>query len=131
MHNAHYLNDEHMRLYEWNSAGPGTVGPLETRSKRSHSWHASYSVLAVLTSLLILGCNNKDPIGQAGGQIDQAAEGNVQEPITAGPLYDSTTATPAPTPGSADETAPPMSPVPAPNDENNAPPGAGGDMQNP
>lgn len=129
MQHAHHLDDEHMRLYEWNGAGPGIVGPLTTRSKRSHPWHASYGVLAVLTTLLILGCDNKDRVGQAGAPVDQAAEG-VQEPITAGPLSDTTPAAPAATPGPAAETAPPTNPVPAPSDENQPPPGAGSDRQN-
>jgi hypothetical protein len=73
-----YLNDEHMRLYEWNAAGNGTVIPA--RSKRSHSWQASYAVLAVLTSLLILnGCDNK---ASAERDTSQAA---LDEPR---PLYD-------------------------------------------
>jgi hypothetical protein len=59
-----YLEDEHMRLYEWSGAGvpPARVPP---RSKRTHSWHASYGVLALLTSLLALNaCDNKGPVGQ-------------------------------------------------------------------
>jgi hypothetical protein len=76
-----YLNDEHMRLYEWNAAGNGTVIPA--RSKRSHSWQASYAVLAVLTSLLILnGCNNK---ASAERDTSQAAMDAMDEPR---PLYD-------------------------------------------
>jgi len=57
-----HLNDEHMRLYEW--CGAGAVMPLAipAKSKRTHSWHASYDVLALMTSLLILnGCENKGP----------------------------------------------------------------------
>lgn len=124
MHHPDHLNDEHMRLYEWSGAGPGIVGPPELRSKRSHPWHASYGVLAVLTSLLILGCGNQNPVGQ----VDPAAE-RVPEPLKAGPPYDSTTAAPAATPGSAGETVPPLNPVPAPGAENNAPPEAGRDIQ--
>jgi hypothetical protein len=76
-----YLNDEHMRLYEWNAAGNGTVIPA--KSKRSHSWQASYAVLAVLTSLLILnGCNNK---ASAERDTNQAAVDTMDEPR---PLYD-------------------------------------------
>ena len=76
-----YLNDEHMRLYEWNAAGNGTVIPA--KSKRSHSWQASYAVLAVLTSLLILnGCDNK---AAAERDTSQAALDAMDEPR---PLYD-------------------------------------------
>ena len=52
--NTRYLNDEHMRLYEWSGAGTGMQHRLPTGSKRSHAGHASYGVLAVLTSLLVL-----------------------------------------------------------------------------
>ncbi len=53
-----HLNDEHMQLYEWSGAGSGTVFGVPAKSKRAHPWHASYAVLAVLTSLLILnGCD--------------------------------------------------------------------------
>lgn len=76
-----YLNDEHMRLYEWSAAGNGTVIPA--RSKRSHSWQASYAVLAVLTSLLILnGCNNK---AAAERDTRQGAMDSMDEPRR---LYD-------------------------------------------
>jgi len=58
MHNIpHYLNDEHMKLYEWSGAGTGFAFSLPDKSKRTHPWHASYAVLAALTSLLVLnGC---------------------------------------------------------------------------
>ena len=70
-----HLNDEHMRLYEWSAAGSDTLIPA--KSKRTHSWHASYGVLAVLTSLLILnGCNNKAATEESGDRV--ALE--VQEP---------------------------------------------------
>jgi hypothetical protein len=62
-----HLNDEHMVLYEW--SGAGTVGHGPVKSKRTHPWHASYSVLAVMTSLLILsGFNSRSPAESASGQ---------------------------------------------------------------
>jgi len=62
-----HLDDEHMRLYEWSGAGTGLTVPA--KSKRTHSWHASYSVLAVMTSLLILsGFNSRSPAESASGQ---------------------------------------------------------------
>jgi len=68
-----HLNDEHMQLYEWNGAGIASAIPA--RSKRTHPWHASYSVLALLTSLLILnGCDNAGTAKRAGEQVDQAAQ---------------------------------------------------------
>jgi len=71
-----HLDDEHMRLYEWSGAGAGTMlsGASPERAKRTHAWHASYGVLALLTSLLTLnGCDNTGPAEQAGERIDQAA----------------------------------------------------------
>ena len=71
-----HLDDEHMRLYEWSGAGAGTTltGASPERTKRTHAWHASYGVLALLTSLLTLnGCDNTGPAEQAGEQVDQAA----------------------------------------------------------
>jgi hypothetical protein len=78
-----HLNDEHMRLYEWSGLGATVAVPLPARSKRIDSWHASYGVLAVLTSLLILnGCDRQSAAEQASEQVGQA----VQEPPE--PLYD-------------------------------------------
>jgi len=57
-----HLDDEHMRLYEWSGAGTGMATGIPERSKRTHAWHASYGVLALLTSLLTLdGCDRKAP----------------------------------------------------------------------
>lgn len=82
-----HLNDEHMRLYEWSGLGAQTAAALPERSTRSHPWHASYGVLAVLTSLLILnGCDRQTAAEQASEQVGQVA----QEPPE--PLYDNTTA---------------------------------------
>jgi hypothetical protein len=54
-----HLNDEHMQLYEWSGAGSGIIFGMPAKSRRTHPWHASYAVLAVLTSLLILnGCDS-------------------------------------------------------------------------
>jgi hypothetical protein len=83
-----HLNDEHMRLYEWSAAGSETVVPA--RSKSSHSWHASYGVLAVLTSLLVLsGCNNK----ASTEHTEQAALEMKEAPGS--PLYDEAQPAPA------------------------------------
>lgn len=72
-----YLNDEHMRLYEWSGGGAGMHPAIAAKSKRTHSWHASYDVLALLTSLLILnGVDTKGPAKQAGAQVAQAVQGN-------------------------------------------------------
>src|SRR5512143_1180007 len=70
-----HLDDEHMQLYEWSGAGTAMAVGLPHRSKRTHPWHASYAVLALLTSLLTLaGCESKGPAEQAGEQVDQAAQ---------------------------------------------------------
>jgi hypothetical protein len=84
-----YLNDEHMRLYEWNGLGALTSGARPARAARRPSWQASYGVLAVLTSLLILnGCDNQRAAEEASEQVGQA----VQEPQ---PLYDDSMTAPA------------------------------------
>jgi hypothetical protein len=88
METIKHLNDEHMRLYEWSGLGALTAAALPDRSKRAHAWHASYGVLAVLTSLLILnGCDQQTAAEQASEQVGQAA----QEPAAA-PLDDKLTA---------------------------------------
>lgn len=94
MHAPHHLNDEHMRLYEWSGAGTGMRHALPPGSKRSHPWHASYAVLALLTSLLILtGCDSKGPAEKAGEQVDQAMQDMKEE---AGKLVGDATAEPGP-----------------------------------
>lgn len=66
-----HLNDEHMRLYEWSGAGTGMAHALPARSNRSHSWHASHAVLALLTSLLILnGCDSPRPAERRGDKLE-------------------------------------------------------------
>lgn len=73
--NTQYLNDEHMQLYTWSGAGTGAGCVIPQKSRRTHAWHASSAVLAVLTTLLLLnGCDNKGPAEQAGAQVDQAAQ---------------------------------------------------------
>jgi hypothetical protein len=66
--------DEHMALYEWCGAGTGGNGlvpPAET--KRGHPWHASYGVLGLLTSLLILhGCDAREPVAKTSGKLERA-----------------------------------------------------------
>ena len=90
----HHLNDEHMRLYEWSGAGTGMPHQIPFGSKRSHPWHASYGVLALLTSLLILnGCDNKGPAEQAGEQVDKAVQDMKEE---ANKLFDDRTESPGP-----------------------------------
>jgi hypothetical protein len=90
-----HLNDEHMRLYEWSGAGAVIVPAIPAKSKRTHSWHASYDVLALLTSLLILnGCDNKGPAEQAEMQVDQAAKDMKEE--TRALNNDGTAASPGP-----------------------------------
>ena len=82
-----HLNDEHLQLYEWSGTGIGISIPA--KSKRTHPWHASYGVLALLTSLLILnGCDNQGPAEQASEQIEQGMKGQ--------PLYDDAASRPMP-----------------------------------
>lgn len=94
---THHLNDEHMQLYEWSGAAGGIAFSLPARSKRTHPWHASYAVLAVLTSLLILnGCDKQGPAERAGEQVDQSVQDMKEE---AKALFDD----PADPPGPAQE----------------------------
>ncbi|MBU1394637.1 MAG: hypothetical protein KKE84_00650 [Gammaproteobacteria bacterium] len=84
-----HLNDEPMHLHEW-------TGPA--KSKRAHPWQASYAVLAVLTSLLVLnGCDNQDSAEQASEQVEQQMKDR--------PLYDDAASRPMPEAGApaADE----------------------------
>jgi hypothetical protein len=68
-----HLDDEHMRFYEWSGTTGGAV--LAAARKRRHPWHASYAVLALLTSLLIMqGCDNKGPAERAGEDVDRALQ---------------------------------------------------------
>ena len=84
-----HLNDEHMQMYEWSGLDGQTAVLLPARSKRTHAWHASYSVLAALTTLLILnGCDAQRTAEQASEQVGQAAKEQ--------PLFDDTAAQPAP-----------------------------------
>lgn len=65
-----HLNDEHMRMYEWNGARTGAV----PRAAAKRRWHASYAVLAVLTSLLVLnGCDTQETAALPGDQVEQSA----------------------------------------------------------
>lgn len=84
-----HLNDEHLRMYEWNGLDAQTAGLLPARSKRTHAWHASYGVLAVLTSLLILnGCDTQSAAEQASAEVGKTAQEQ--------PLFDEAAPPPAP-----------------------------------
>jgi hypothetical protein len=92
-----HLNDEHMQLYEWSGAGTDIAVSMPARSKRAHPWQASYAVLGVLTSLMILsGCDKQGPAEQAGEQVDRSVQEMKAE---ANALFDS----PPPNPGPAEE----------------------------
>lgn len=70
---APHLADEHRNFYEWNG-GTARLG-LTAQTRRPGRWHASYGVLAVLTSLLVLnGCDRQGPAEAAGEKIDQSVE---------------------------------------------------------
>jgi hypothetical protein len=63
---SHYLDDEHMQLYEWSGASAGTVCGIPEKSERTFHWFAAYSILALMSSLLILnGCKTQSPAEQA------------------------------------------------------------------
>lgn len=98
-----HLNDEHMQMYEWSGLGAVATGALPAGAKRTHAWHASYGVLAVLTTLLILnGCDTQTAAEQASEQVGQAAQG------TADPqLFDETAPEAAAPAGEAARQPPP------------------------
>ena len=84
-----HLNDEHMQLYEWSGSGTEIAFSTPAKSKRAHPWHASYAVLAVLTSLLILnGCDKQGPAERAGEQMDRSVQDTKEEANT---LFDEPT----------------------------------------
>jgi hypothetical protein len=85
-----HLDDEHMQLYEWSGAGAGTNSGIPARSKRAHAWHASYSVLALMTSLLILNGCNKGPVEQSSELAGKETEKK------GGPLFENAASRPEP-----------------------------------
>lgn len=112
---APHLADEHMNLYEWSGA-PARFDPfVETR--RPRRWHASYGVLAVMTSLLILGgCNRQNPAETAGEPVDQSQGIGAAPAHDATPLYDETARPPDGAAGQADPMAPAPEAAPVPPD---------------
>lgn len=79
-------DDEQMTHYEWSGAGTGMAHTLPVGTKRDHPWHASYGILALLTTLLILnGCDRQGPAEQTGTQIDEAAQGMKDAPAEPAP----------------------------------------------
>lgn len=91
-------DDEHTQPYEWSRTGIAGLS-ISAKSKRTHPWRASYSILGVLTSLLILnGCDNPGSTEQASEQIEQRLKER--------PLYDDAASPPIPEAGApaADET---------------------------
>lgn len=86
-----HLNDEHMRMYEWSRLGPHAA-ESSARPRRAHPWHASYSVLAALTTLLILnGCDTQTAAEQGSEQVGQATEASPPQS-----LFDGAGTQPAP-----------------------------------
>lgn len=107
-----HLNDARVQLYEWSRAGIGGTS-IPAKSKRTHPWRASYAVLGVLTSLLILnGCDNQDAAEQANEQIEQRMKDR--------PLYDEAASQPMP---GAEAGAPAADEAPAQPGETIEPPG--------
>jgi|GEM_PF-3579300 len=107
---APHLADEHMNLYEWSGGLASFGSSAETR--RPRRWHASYGVLAVMTSLLILsGCDRQNPAETAGEPIDRSQGVGEAPAHDAAPLYDETTSPP----GGPAEQGGPMAPPSAPD----------------
>jgi len=64
-----------MTHYEWSGAGTGMSHALPLGTRRSHRWHASTGILALLASLLILnGCERQGPAEEAGARVDEAVQ---------------------------------------------------------
>lgn len=81
---SQHLNDEHMRMYEWN--GAGSSAGLATRTVPKSRWHASYAVLAALTSLLILnGCDTQETATLSDDSFEQSAA-DAQPAYNEGPV---------------------------------------------
>lgn len=96
---AKYLNDEHMRHYEWSGISRATPLAPAQAATRSHAWHASYGVLAVLTTLLILNGCDRDTTAERSS--DEPIEQTAQAPSEQ-PLYDESPAMSSPSePGAA------------------------------
>lgn len=89
-----HLNDEHMQMYEWSGTGTEIAVSMPAKSGRAHPWQASYAVLGVLTSLMILnGCDKQGPAERAGEQVDRSVQEMKAE---ANALFDSPAASPGP-----------------------------------
>lgn len=100
-----YLNDA---CHPTKLSLAGAAGATR-RSKRTHTWHASYAVLALMTSLLLVsGCDKKDTAEQAAPPADKAVQttpenapapsaGYPADPATTDPAM--TPPASAPTPG--------------------------------
>lgn len=57
-----------------------TASDAPRKSKRTHAWHASYAVLAVLTTQLLLSGCNKEPDGQVGAETEQIVPNEAPAP---------------------------------------------------
>lgn len=67
-------------------------GSRPRKSRRTHAWHASYAVLAVLTTqLLLTGCN-KEPDEQAGAEAEQIVPNEAPAPSAGYPADPAMTA---------------------------------------
>ncbi|HMM47741.1 MAG TPA: hypothetical protein PKC12_07145 [Thiobacillaceae bacterium] len=102
-----HLNDEHMQMYEWSGLGAGLPdAPAAGAAKRTHAWHASYGVLAALTTLLILnGCDAQTATEQASEQVGQAARSDTVDP-QAQPMDGGAAEAPIAPPGAIDAAPP-------------------------
>ncbi|MFP5419179.1 MAG: hypothetical protein ACLGHA_08490 [Gammaproteobacteria bacterium] len=89
------------------------------RSKRTHSWHASYAVLAVMTSLLLVsGCEKKDAAGPGGTDPTTQTAPESAPPPSAGYPSDPASTAPAPAPvPDAPVTTPPGTPEQTPGSD--------------
>jgi hypothetical protein len=67
--------DEHMTHYEWCGAGTGGAVAPPQREQRADSWHASYAVLALLTTLLLVQVGGSKAAAEAAGPAGEPRPG--------------------------------------------------------
>ncbi|MDQ1314018.1 MAG: hypothetical protein QG662_127 [Pseudomonadota bacterium] len=80
---SQHLDDEHMKLYEWSGAGTSVIFSMPPKSKRTHPWHASYAMLAVMASLMTpTGHSIKIPVKQTGMRVALKAQQENSPPHT-------------------------------------------------
>jgi len=125
-----YLNDAFQPSPLDFAGVPGAAHTAPQKSKRARTWHASYAVLAVMTSLLLVsGCDKKDTAEQAATPTDKTVQ---TAPENAPPPSAGYPADPAMTgPAMNDPAMTPPAPTPGTNMDKNTPENPGGNPSTP